>query len=172
MLVEKIYKETASISLTSQHPSFLFLQIPSSTMNFGAEPSHLPSSDDDDESFSHYLEELDEETTQWQKKDEIFASVYASNKEIMAYLSKEDERPKRIGSVLGHLVINRGRKVTIDSSMTIFLITPHMVQIYSVEDFKCKGVYSFVLSTEYESTTTSYIRWMVPVSLACLLYKK
>jgi len=110
MLVEKIYKETASISLTSQHPSFLFLQIPSSTMNFGAEPSHLPSSNDDDESFSHYLEELDEETTQWQKKDEIFASVYASNKEIMAYLSKEDERPKCIGSVPGHLVINRGRE--------------------------------------------------------------
>ncbi|XP_020242512.1 uncharacterized protein LOC109820728 [Asparagus officinalis] len=28
----------------------------------------------------------------------------------MAYFSKEEERPKRIGSVPGHLVINRGRE--------------------------------------------------------------
>jgi hypothetical protein len=81
-------------------------------MNHGAGPSHLPSSSSssDDETLSHYIEEWEEETKQWEKEDEILARVYASNQEIIAYLSKEDERPKRSGSVPGHLVINRGRE--------------------------------------------------------------
>ncbi|XP_020271505.1 uncharacterized protein LOC109846668 [Asparagus officinalis] len=48
--------------------------------------------------------------TQWEKEDEILARVYASNSEIMTYLSQEAEQPKRIDSVPGHLMINRGRE--------------------------------------------------------------
>ncbi|XP_020245144.1 uncharacterized protein LOC109823270 [Asparagus officinalis] len=82
-------------------------------MNYGAGPSHLPSSSsssDDDETFSHYVEQLEEDMKQWEEEDEILARLYASNNKIMAYFSKEEERPKRIGSVPGHLVINRGRE--------------------------------------------------------------
>ncbi|XP_020262358.1 uncharacterized protein LOC109838318 [Asparagus officinalis] len=80
-------------------------------MNYGAGPSHLPSSSSsDDETFSHYVEQWEEDMKQWEEEDEILARLYVSNNKIMAYFSKEEERPKRIGSVPGHLVINRGRE--------------------------------------------------------------
>ncbi|XP_020253760.1 putative nuclease HARBI1 [Asparagus officinalis] len=82
-------------------------------MNYGAGPSHLPSSSSsssDDETFSHYVEQWEEDMKQWEEEDEILARLYVTNNKIMAYFSKEEERPKRIGSVLGHLVINRGRE--------------------------------------------------------------
>ncbi|XP_020271170.1 uncharacterized protein LOC109846356 [Asparagus officinalis] len=75
-------------------------------MNYGAGPSHLPSSSsDDDETFSHFVEQWEEDMKQWEEEEEILARLYASNNEIMAYFSKEEERPKRIGSVPGHLKI-------------------------------------------------------------------
>ncbi|XP_020254359.1 uncharacterized protein LOC109831450 [Asparagus officinalis] len=82
-------------------------------MNYGAGPSHLPSSSSsssDDETFSHYVEQWEEDMKQWEEEDEILARLYVANNKIMAYFSKEEERPKRIGSVPGHLVINRGRE--------------------------------------------------------------
>ncbi|XP_020253709.1 putative nuclease HARBI1 [Asparagus officinalis] len=82
-------------------------------MNYGAGPSHLPSSSSsssDDETFSHYVEQWEEDMKQWEEEDEILARLYVANNKIMAYFSKEEERPKRISSVPGHLVINRGRE--------------------------------------------------------------
>ncbi|XP_020266145.1 uncharacterized protein LOC109841599 [Asparagus officinalis] len=81
-------------------------------MNYGAGPSHLPSSSSssDDEIWSQYIKDWEEDMTQWEKEDELLARVHASNSKIMTYLSQEAERPKRIGSVPGHLVINRGRE--------------------------------------------------------------
>ncbi|XP_020274629.1 xylulose kinase-like [Asparagus officinalis] len=83
-------------------------------MNYGAGagPSHLSSSSSssDDETFSHYVEQWEEDMKQWEVEDEILARLYASNNKIMAYFSKEVKRAKRIGSVRGHLVINRGRE--------------------------------------------------------------
>ncbi|XP_020262325.1 putative nuclease HARBI1 [Asparagus officinalis] len=85
-------------------------------MNYGAGPSQLPSSSSsssssDDEIWSQYIKDWEEDMTQWEKEDELLARVHASNTKIMTYyLSQEAERPKRIGSVPGHLVINRGRE--------------------------------------------------------------
>ncbi|XP_020272418.1 uncharacterized protein LOC109847598 [Asparagus officinalis] len=84
-------------------------------MNYGAGPSQLPSSSSsssssDDEIWSQYIKDWEEDMTQWEKEDELLARVHASNSKIMTYLSQEAERPKRIGSVPGHLVINRGRE--------------------------------------------------------------
>ncbi|XP_020243470.1 uncharacterized protein LOC109821719 [Asparagus officinalis] len=86
-------------------------------MNYRAGPSHLPSSSSssssssfDDEMFSRYIKDWEEDMTQWEKENELLARVYASNNKIITYLSQEAERPKRIGSVPGHLVINRGRE--------------------------------------------------------------
>ncbi|XP_020271943.1 uncharacterized protein LOC109847109 [Asparagus officinalis] len=82
-------------------------------MNYGAGPSHLPSSSSsssDDEIFSQYIKDWEEDMIQWEKEDELLVRVHASNNKIMTYLSQEAERPKRIGSVPGHLVINRGRE--------------------------------------------------------------
>ncbi|XP_020249443.1 uncharacterized protein LOC109826833 [Asparagus officinalis] len=81
-------------------------------MNYGAGPSHLPSSSssDDDEIWSQYIKDWEEDMIQWEKEDELLVRVHASNNKIMTYLSQEAERPKRIGSVPGHLVINRGRE--------------------------------------------------------------
>ncbi|XP_020242659.1 uncharacterized protein LOC109820874 [Asparagus officinalis] len=85
-------------------------------MNYGAGPSQLPSSSSsssssDDEIWSQYIKDWEEDMTQWEKEDELLARVHASNTKIMTYyLSQEAEQPKRIGSVPGHLVINRGRE--------------------------------------------------------------
>ncbi|XP_020242989.1 uncharacterized protein LOC109821216 [Asparagus officinalis] len=83
-------------------------------MNYGAGPSHLPSSSSssssDDKIWSQYIKDWEEDMTQWEKEDELLARVHASNSKIMTYLSQEAERPKCIGSVPGHLVINRGRE--------------------------------------------------------------
>ncbi|XP_020256304.1 uncharacterized protein LOC109833153 [Asparagus officinalis] len=86
-------------------------------MNYGAKPSHLPSSSSsssssssDDEIFSQYIKDWEEDMTQWEKEDELLTRIHASNNKIITYLSQEAERSKRTGSVPGHLVINGGRE--------------------------------------------------------------
>ncbi|XP_020245181.1 uncharacterized protein LOC109823305 [Asparagus officinalis] len=80
-------------------------------MNYG--PSYLPSSSSsssDDETFSHYVEQWEEDMKQWEEEDEILARLYVANNKIMAYFSKEKERSKLISSIPGHLVINHERE--------------------------------------------------------------
>ncbi|KAF8397075.1 hypothetical protein HHK36_018713 [Tetracentron sinense] len=76
-----------------------------------AGPSHLPSSDSEDEHISlppspNYITEM----TEWEEEQSLLIGLYTSNNAFITQSLEEDDEPKCRGSVPGHIVLNRGRE--------------------------------------------------------------
>ncbi|KAF8369998.1 hypothetical protein HHK36_031972 [Tetracentron sinense] len=80
-------------------------------MSSTAGPSHLPSSDSEDEYISlppspNYITEM----AKWEEEQSLLIRLYTSNNAFITQSLEEDDEPKCRGSVPGHIVLNRGRK--------------------------------------------------------------